>query len=97
MKTYRVRYNPEAINDMDDSFEWGMRNWGELQALAWIRGLHALVRKRLVDLPLSCPIAPEGFESGFEIRQLVYGRYRILFTVKQDEVLVMYLRGPFNG
>lgn len=45
-------------------------------------------------MPLSCQFAPESNSSEFEIRQLIYGRYRILFTVEEDVVLVLYFRGP---
>ena len=42
--------------------------------------------------PLRCPLAPESVFFKEEIRQLVYGQYRILFTVKGDTVYVLRVR-----
>ena len=46
--------------------------------------------------PRRCPLAPEADAFGEEIRQLLYGRrggrYRILFRVEGDAVLVLYVR-----
>ncbi len=95
MKDYIVRFNPDAVRDMETSFEWGVRNWGEAEAQKWLRELQLIVRKRLREFPMSCPIAPESADFGFQICHLVYERYRILYTVKGILVLVLHLRGPF--
>lgn len=92
----RVSFNHEAIGDIEGSYEWGVKNWGEEQAIRWVQDLYDSVYSRLSILPLGCPIAPESASSDFEIRQLLLNRYRVLFTIQEDEVRVIHLRGPFH-
>ena len=51
--------------------------------------------------PLRCPFAAESDKFPEEIRELVYGRrgkrihkHRIIFTVREDAVYVLYVRHP---
>lgn len=97
MAVYRVFFTPDADAEILKSYEWGVRSWGEDQARPWLRELYATVFRRLRGFPLSCPVAPESNDLDFEARQLIYGRYRILFVVKCDIVQVLYLRGPYIG
>jgi plasmid stabilization system protein ParE len=93
---YNITFNAKAVRDIESSFEWGVNNWGEEQAVKWLRDLHSAVRRRLSESPLSCPVAPESSARGHEVRQLLYGRYRILFTIRKNEVRVIHLRGPYH-
>ena len=43
------------------------------------------------------PLAPEDDEFSQEIRQMVVGRYRVLFTIKGREVHVLHVRGAHPG
>lgn len=45
----------------------------------------------LERFPRRCPLAPES-SAELEIRQLVYGAYRVLFTVAKDTVYVLHIR-----
>jgi plasmid stabilization system protein ParE len=92
-KTCTVRFSQEALTDLWASFEWGVDAWGLERALD---GMDDLIRARLAIMPLSHPIAPETFELNIEIRHLVIGRYRVLFTVIGREVLLVRVRGPFT-
>jgi len=42
--------------------------------------------------PLRCPLAPESAFFDEEISQLIYGKYRILFTVQGETVFVLRVR-----
>jgi plasmid stabilization system protein ParE len=50
----------------------------------------------LASHPQRCPLAPETPFFTEEIRQLLYGRgrcvHRILFTIKDDSVVVLHVR-----
>lgn len=48
--------------------------------------------KALATLPERCPRAPEDGLDGLEIRHLIYGRYRVLFTVDADRVIILQVR-----
>jgi hypothetical protein len=48
-------------------------------------------------VPKAFPVAPEDEEFPEEIRQMIVGRYRILFTIKGRKVHVLHVRGAFTG
>jgi plasmid stabilization system protein ParE len=97
MITYDVRYNASFVNDLSDAFQWGVGFWGPEATGKWYNELEQTVSKRLSVLPKGCPLAPEDEDFRFEVRHLIFGRYRVLFTIDQRVVRVLYLRGPHTG
>lgn len=95
MKKYKVILHPDAESDINSSFKWGCRTWGEENARLWVRKLRQAFRKHLASMPLSCPLAPESEELGVSIRHFIVGRYRILFFVKGNIVTILHVRGPY--
>ena len=96
MSKYVVRFGRLAANDLQASYDWGVENWGRERADDWTYQLEELILKRLYQFPLSCPFAPEARDFEFEIRHLVFYRYRVLFNVIDNEVYVLRVRGPFS-
>lgn len=43
-------------------------------------------------MPGSFELAPESQDATIEVRQLLYGRYRILYTVRGSTVFVLTVR-----
>lgn len=97
MKKYKVILHPDAETDINSSYEWGCRVWGEKRAKAWVRELRQAIRSRLTSMPLGCALAPETEELGVPIRHLIVGRYRILFTIEKHKVTILHVRGPYFG
>ena len=97
MSEYVVRFGRLAADDLQSSYDWGVENWGRERADDWIYRLEELIVKRLTRIPLACPFAPETRDFEFDIRHLVVHRYRILFTVTDNEVYVMRVCGSFSG
>jgi plasmid stabilization system protein ParE len=73
------------------------------RATAWREGL-LRAAQALEQFPHRCPLAPES-GAALEIRQLLYRRYRVLFTSTPDTVYVLHIRhsarrrltdGPIN-
>jgi plasmid stabilization system protein ParE len=60
------------------------------RAEAWLDGVLAAI-DTLTSLPRRCPLAPENDEFDVEVRQLLYGEHRILFTVEDDVVRVLHV------
>ena len=60
-------------------------------AIRWQQQIEKAVIS-LEHLPTRCPIASETESFGFEIRQLLHGNYRILFTIKENSVHVLHVR-----
>jgi plasmid stabilization system protein ParE len=48
--------------------------------------------KTLAHMPRRCPLAPEDGLDGLEIRHLIFGNYRILFTIDAREVTIFQVR-----
>lgn len=97
MKHYKVNFHPMAEQDLRASFAWGVTVWGKPQAQKWLHKFYATCKKRLSQFPKSCPIAQESEDLGTELRHFVIDRYRVIFTIKDDTVTVLYVRGAYIG
>jgi len=86
MKCYRVIFEESAQENVRDSYDWGCRVWGKREARHWARKLRSAVVKQLGIVPKGFPLAPENEEFSEEIRQMIAGRYRVLFTIKGRNV-----------
>jgi toxin ParE1/3/4 len=73
------------------------------RAAEWRLGL-LKAAQTLEQFPGRCPLAPES-SAGLEIRQLLYGEYRVLFSVAGHTVYILHIRhgarqplkpGPIN-
>lgn len=95
MKKYKVIVHSDAESDIESSFKWGRRAWGEENATLWVRKLRRAIRNQLTSLPLACPLAPETERLDVSVRHLIVGRYRVLFTVKGRTVTILHVRGPY--
>jgi plasmid stabilization system protein ParE len=93
MKKYRVVLHPNAAADIESAFQWGCSTCGEEDARVWIRELRKVLRNRLTSMPLSCPRAPESDELDQTVRQLIVGRYRILFIIEKRTVTILHVKG----
>ena len=97
MKRYVVIFEDSAQADVRESYHWGYRAWGKREAQQWARQLRTAVLKQLGVIPKAFPLAPEDDEFSEEIRQMVVGRYRVLFTIKGRKVHVLHVRGAYVG
>ena len=97
MKRYVVIIEDSAQANIRDSFDWGCRSWGKRKAQQWVRDLRTAIFKQLREVPQGLPLAPETDEFSEEIRQMVVGRYRVLFTIKGRKVHVLHVRGAYVG
>ena len=97
MKIRTVKFLPAAEQDLRTSFLWGVNVWGKTQADKWLKSFIATCKKRLRQFPESCSIAPESEDLERELRQFVIDRYRVIFTIKDDIVFVLYVRGAYVG
>jgi plasmid stabilization system protein ParE len=97
MKRYVVILEDSAQANVRESFEWGCRAWGKSEARHWVRQLRDAISEQLGVVPKAFPLAPENNEFSEEIRQMIVGRYRVLFTIKGREVHVLHIRGAFVG
>lgn len=95
MKQYSVETTPSSEADIIDSFIWGCGEWGVEAAEHWANDLRTGILKNLSTFPLKYPLAPDVDESGREYRQMVVGRYRVLFHIDQLVVRIIHVSGSF--
>ncbi len=90
MSTYRVEPTDKALADAGEAYFW-ISEQSEQAALRWYEGLLKAFRS-LEKSPLRCSLAPEAPLFEEQIRQLIYGKYRILFTIEAKVVYVLRVR-----
>ena len=96
MKRYGIVFEVSAQEDVRGSYDWSFRVWGRKEAKRWVRELRTAVSKQLSLVPKSFPLAPEDDEFSEEIRQMIVGRYRVLFTIRKHKVHVLHIRGAYS-
>ncbi len=88
--TYEVLISPRAMRDIDEVAAY-IELDSPANAQSWLRGVREAIAS-LADLPRRCPPARESHSEGPEFRQLVFGSYRILFTITGQTVFVVHVR-----
>ncbi len=97
MDRFTVRLNAEAEEDILNSYEWGVRNWGQPAAEKWIREIYSAMFERLSVFPNRFPMAPDADLPEYEVRHLILDRYRILFEIRGSDVVILHVRGSYVG
>lgn len=92
--TYRVVTSQRAEADARRAYLY-LADQAPEAARRWYRGLRQAIES-LATFPLRCAVAPEDPYFPEEIRHLLYGErrgtYRILFTVREQTVVVLAIR-----
>lgn len=88
---YRVEFADHAKSDLFDIYAW-IASDSPMNAARWVATIEAAIDG--LDLnPARCPVAPEDAEiEEVEIRQLIVGRYRVLFLMTEKVVFVLHIR-----
>jgi plasmid stabilization system protein ParE len=93
---YRLEITDRARDDADAAFEWMAENISPAFAEKWYQGLYKQIGT-LTKLPTRCPVARESRKFPEKIQELLYGKpkhkhkYRILFTIRDDTVVILYV------
>ena len=87
---YQIELSSRAQRDIEMSFS-RIHDDAPINAVNWRRGLETKLQL-LTRMPTVFGAAPENRDSASEIRQLIYGRYRILFTIEAESVFVLTIR-----
>jgi plasmid stabilization system protein ParE len=89
-----MRYNvilfPAAQRDMSRAFRWLIRHT-PAAAGAWHQEISEAI-DRLETFPARCPLARENPHYREEIRRLLCGQYRLIFTIRQREGHILRIR-----
>lgn len=92
---YRIELAESAKVDLRDVVRWIKNEVSPAAADKWLDGLLSAAGT-LKDQPLRCPLAAESDRFPEDIRFLLHGgrkpTYRILFTIRGDSVVILYVR-----
>ncbi|NEP00956.1 MAG: type II toxin-antitoxin system RelE/ParE family toxin [Symploca sp. SIO2E9] len=92
--TFQVEITPIAEAQIEQAYQW-YRERNPQFADSWFRGLMNAIAT-LQKKPRRCTLAVEHEIFPEELRQLIYGKskniYRVLFTIRETTVYVLYLR-----
>lgn len=95
--TLRVTILALAQIDAESIYEWILQR-SQAGAAAWYAAFETAVGK-VADEADSCALAPESDDIGIPLRQRLFRtrhgrRYRLVFTVTENEVRILRVRGP---
>lgn len=85
--SYRIVLEDLADTDIDDTYRW-MTQHSQDKATLWYFDVLERI-ETLKNNPFRCPLAPENDLFPEEIRQLIFHQYRILFTVRDEEIHIL--------
>jgi plasmid stabilization system protein ParE len=89
--SYRIVIEERAYADIDNAYQWRVESVSPENAMEWYFDILEKI-ETLQNNPFRCALALENEFFPEEIRQLLYQRHRILFTVRDEEVHVLYVR-----
>ena len=94
--TLRVIILPQARGDIDRNADWWADHHSVEQAMRWSDAIYDQL-ETLCDFPDGHALAAENDDFPYEIRDRFVGlgsrsRYRAVFTIKGNEVLVLTVR-----
>ena len=91
---FQVKLTRNAKLEIESAYLW-LKNLNPNSADQWFRDLMNTIAT-LQDKPKRFALARENDDFPEEIRQIVYGKsrnkYRIIFTIREDIVYILYLR-----
>jgi plasmid stabilization system protein ParE len=85
----KVEITALAEADLETIYQ-RIREDSPTRAAEWRQGL-LQAAQALAQFPHRCPLAPES-GAALETRQVLYGRYRVLFTITGETVYILHLR-----
>ena len=87
---YTVEFSERALRDIDEIVAY-IHTDSPVAATRWRQRLEEK-SATLRQMPRVCGLAPESDVARFEVRQLLYGRYRVLFTIREQTVFILTIR-----
>ena len=90
IESYKIEITTTAETEAEEAILWTKRHSSEA-AKKFSEGLIKAI-KSLQSNPFRCALAPENEFFYEEIRQLVYGKYRILLTIDAGTVYILHIR-----
>jgi plasmid stabilization system protein ParE len=87
---FSVELSFRARSDLDEIAAYIAAD-SPTRSAKWRARLHQKLQS-LKTMPRACGIAPEDEIARYEIRQLLFGKYRVLFSIRDTTVYVLTVR-----
>ncbi len=87
---YTVEFSARANRDIDEIVA-RIQADAPIRATQWRKKLHMKLQA-LITFPESGGLAPENEEARTEVRQLIYGWYRALYTIRGATIYILTIR-----
>lgn len=84
---YNILITDEALKDLGEIMDYIALDAPD-RAASYVDELLDKIRS-LKTMPKRCAVAPESGRRGYEMRHYLFGRYRIIFTVKDSQVTIL--------
>ena len=89
---FQVELSRRAAADIEEIFNYiEIEADAPMNAQRWRRGLE-LQLHRLTSMAGSMPFAEENRHAPCDVRQMLYGKFRILYTVQSETAYVLTIR-----
>lgn len=86
----KIEITHQAESEIETAYLW-IRQDSPIRANKWFEGMVKAI-DYLALFPVRCLLAQESGDVGNEVRQLLYGKFRILFIVESDTVFILHVR-----
>jgi toxin ParE1/3/4 len=87
---YRVEFSARARREIDEIVAY-IHTDSPQNASRWRERLERRLQS-LRTQPEACGYAPESDLAGCEVRQLLHGQYRVLFSIERTDVFILTIR-----
>jgi plasmid stabilization system protein ParE len=88
---HKIRITPEAESDLRSIGDFIKAQHAPIAARRFVQSLRRRI-SLLKTFPEGYGIAPEAEATGVELRQLIHGMYRVLYTVDDKTVTIHAVR-----
>ena len=85
--SFSIQLTDTAYHDLDAIMDYIALD-NPVRAESFVDELLDKIRS-LTRSPKRCPIAPENGRRNYELRHLIHGKYRILFTLKEKDIIIL--------
>lgn len=89
--SFEIVVEQRAAADINEAYQWRVENISPENATFWYFDILDKI-ETLRSFPFRCALAPENEFFVEEIRHLLFGKHRILFTVRDETVHILYVR-----
>lgn len=90
MQIFKVNVPPEVLSEIEHYVD-AIAQDSVQSAVEWYLDIKQAI-ETLDQFPARCPYADENIFHDYEIRNLIFGNYRILFRIEEEIVQILHVK-----